>query len=78
MDSRDRGKLIRAGFRVFRIRPTLTSCEMQRRTYEIWVLVPSDTPSGQSWRKHRDKLSQTAASREWEALMADERNIGDV
>lgn len=51
---------------------------MQRRTYEIWVLVPSDTPSGQSWRKHRDKLTQAAASREWEALMDDERNIGDV
>jgi|GEM_PF-5451906 len=74
MDSRDRGKLIRAGFRIFRCRPKLTSCEQQRRTYEIWVL----DASGQSWRKHRDKLTQAAASREWDALMADERNIGDV
>lgn len=73
MHSRDRGKLIRAGFRIFRCRPKLTSCEMHRRKYEIWV----DDASGQSWRKHQDNLSQAAASREWEALMADERNIGD-
>lgn len=74
MDSQDRCKSIRAGFRIFRCRPTLTSCEMRRRQYEIWEL----DASGQSWRKHRDKLTQTAASREWAALMADERNIGDV
>ena len=72
MDSRDRGKLVRAGFRIYRRRLAPLSCHDRRRRYLIWVLDGDG-----NWRKHMDNLNLEAVGREWEFLMADERNIGD-
>lgn len=73
MDSRDRGKLLRAGFRVYRQRLDDLAPGAKFRRYSIWVL----DSGGDSWRKHLGGLSLAALQREWKALMEDERNIGD-
>lgn len=71
MDSKDRGKLIRAGFRIYRQRVDEVNPGNKLR-YSIWVLN-----DGGSWRKHLGGLNKAALEREWKILMQDERNIGE-
>lgn len=67
MNSFDRNKLKKAGFRIFRKRDDGVDKP------SIWELKDSG-----SWGKYEDYPSKAARDREWKTLMMSQTNIGDT